>query len=46
MDFKTQKISFCDQQADNVMTADSKKFILDIVNKYDITINKIPWVLN
>ena len=40
MDFKTQKISFCDQQADNVMTADSKKFILDIVNKYDITINK------
>lgn len=41
MDFKLMKISFCDRMADNIVTTENKKFILDILkDKYDINIQK------
>lgn len=48
MDFKMMKISFCERMADNVVTADSKKYILDILkNRHEVTIqDKYALVLN
>ena len=47
MDFELMKISFCERMADNVIKSDAKKYILDIIGKYDINIqNKYANILN
>ena len=48
MDFKMMKISFCERMADNVVTADSKKYILDLLkNNHEVSIqDKYALVVN